>query len=336
MVIGGKRLYYIDSLKGIAIFLVVLGHASLGNNGLCYWVSSIHLPLFFIISGMMMRYRDSWKEHNIFCLIEKRAKQLLYPYVTFSVLAILSLVIRGNPYDAIKAFLHTIILDGYSTLWFLPALFFAEIFFVCMYKRKIETITIPFCVIITAIIGKVLNIIAVQNIWAKGIYILINIINRAVTASVYIYIGYIFFCYADKIIQKYKKNIIISICLFVIVINVFLCQRNGLVDLHYSKFNNIFLYYFCAISSSLAIIMIIKILNQRNICLEFLGKNSLVIMATHTPLPIMILARKIKGNIPMELPLYFQYLLVAILVMVIESVVIYFINHYMPFLLRRK
>ena len=59
----GKKTYYpeIDSLKGIAIFLVVLGHSIilypvnlhgvLWSSKLFEWVESVHMPLFFLVSG---------------------------------------------------------------------------------------------------------------------------------------------------------------------------------------------------------------------------------------------------------------------------------------------
>ncbi|WP_353939436.1 acyltransferase family protein [uncultured Bifidobacterium sp.] len=47
-----SRLTALDSLRGFGILLVVLGHAS-RSVGLASWIFSFHMPLFFIISGML-------------------------------------------------------------------------------------------------------------------------------------------------------------------------------------------------------------------------------------------------------------------------------------------
>ena len=61
----------IDALKGIAIFLVVLGHGiifypvDLHQNVVCEsifrWLSSVHMPLFFLISGFCFSFKGNYK-----------------------------------------------------------------------------------------------------------------------------------------------------------------------------------------------------------------------------------------------------------------------------------
>ncbi len=77
----------IDILKGIAIALVQLGHAIIiypidlntipWCNYLHWFVSSVHLPLFFAVSGFCFSFRG-WHSH-----ITKKARRLLVPYLTF-------------------------------------------------------------------------------------------------------------------------------------------------------------------------------------------------------------------------------------------------------------
>lgn len=71
-----SRLAALDSLRGFGILLVVLGHTS-WSAGLVSWIFSFHMPLFFIISGMLFHERqflDSFK---------RKAIRLLVPYVFF-------------------------------------------------------------------------------------------------------------------------------------------------------------------------------------------------------------------------------------------------------------
>ena len=83
-----KRFIEIDSLKGFAMFFVILGHAiilfpiNLHQNPYCLWlftfVSSVHVPLFFAVSGFCFSYKG-FKNY-----ISKKAKRILLPYFVFS------------------------------------------------------------------------------------------------------------------------------------------------------------------------------------------------------------------------------------------------------------
>ena len=57
-----EKLYYLDNARGIAICFVVLGHVDGGDNPLNIWISTFLLPLFFVISGVLLQYRDSWNQ----------------------------------------------------------------------------------------------------------------------------------------------------------------------------------------------------------------------------------------------------------------------------------
>ncbi len=48
-----KRLNYIDVAKGIGMLLVVIGHCS--NTIANQYIYSFHMPLFFIITGILYR-----------------------------------------------------------------------------------------------------------------------------------------------------------------------------------------------------------------------------------------------------------------------------------------
>ncbi len=126
------RDYYdqIDALKGFAIFLVVLGHSiilypiDLHQNSVCdfifRWLSSVHMPLFFMISGFCFSCREGYR-----VFIGKKVKRLLIPYFVFNAVDVVprylfpSLVNRAR---GIGESVHKIIFDG-GEYWFLYVLF---------------------------------------------------------------------------------------------------------------------------------------------------------------------------------------------------------------------
>ena len=80
-----KRLEYLDMVKGLAIILVVLGHIEFISHPLRVWISSFHMPVFFIVSGILIRYKNE-ADQPLLPLIAKKARQILIPYFWFSLL----------------------------------------------------------------------------------------------------------------------------------------------------------------------------------------------------------------------------------------------------------
>lgn len=82
-----NRIQYIDFTKGIAIFLVCLGHSTqyldidnYWNNPIWKFIYSFHMPLFMILCGFFFKssINLSFKE-----LISKKTVQLIIPTITF-------------------------------------------------------------------------------------------------------------------------------------------------------------------------------------------------------------------------------------------------------------
>lgn len=131
-----SRLTALDSLRGFGILLVVLGHAS-RSASLVSWIFSFHMPLFFIISGMLFHERqflDSFK---------KKVTRFLIPYLFFGIVTFVywALIERrfrvGGGSGSVTNALTNIFLARAGTsnypqnavLWFLPCLFVTEMLF---------------------------------------------------------------------------------------------------------------------------------------------------------------------------------------------------------------
>jgi len=85
------RLHYFDMLKGIAIFMVVMGHVltmcvrEIDRAAIFKFIGEVHMPLFFFISGWMaMRLGEGGNVATPSLL--PRAKRLLLPMLGASTL----------------------------------------------------------------------------------------------------------------------------------------------------------------------------------------------------------------------------------------------------------
>lgn len=131
----------IDALRGIAIFLVILGHGiilypiDLHQNEACLflfnWISSVHMELFFVISGFCFSYQGDYKAY-----LWKKGKRLLLPYFVFN---LTDMILRShfsalvNRPRGIGESLRKMIFNG-GEYWFLYTLFLIFLIYPFIYK----------------------------------------------------------------------------------------------------------------------------------------------------------------------------------------------------------
>ena len=116
-----ERIAYIDRLKGFAILLVVIGHViqflycpdKFDDNAVFRFVYSFHMPLFFVLSGLVTNMKLGRIE-DLYLKIKSRFFQLVVPFVFWG--GILSLFI-------IKQKFFNIFVEPDTSLWFLLVLF---------------------------------------------------------------------------------------------------------------------------------------------------------------------------------------------------------------------
>ena len=125
----GKKLWYpeIDTLKGIAIFLVVLGHGvilypvNLHNvvitSRIYEWVESVHMPLFFMLSGFTFSFHQGYWG--------KKCRRILVPYLAFCLLDILARLMIPSLVNRDKGLAESLydVVFGGGGYWFLYVLF---------------------------------------------------------------------------------------------------------------------------------------------------------------------------------------------------------------------
>lgn len=381
-----KRVTYLDLAKGIGIILVVLGHMENINAGLRTWISSFHMPLFFVISGMLIALKNEDKKlivqdsategrwSGLKTLTLKKARGILVPYAWFSLIYIpidiMNLFIENvDKHTFIQNIFDSLTFSGISVMWFLPALFIAEVaalFVIAFINYTIQLSGKNKDVILKLIIlaaGLIISL-ASFGIWNKvfrptydanaGSFVMctllgfVRVIFRGLAMSYHVLIGYVMYmvmAYVDaKLTERNKKgelsaqalSLIAGVIIF--TLNLSFYAKNGDVDNHFLTVSNMLLYYVCAFLGSMAIILICKGFDSIK-PIDFLGRNSLIIMATHLQCYILYAGILIAIAIDVYVTRAKSYIYMfnsVLFTMLIEAVIILIINKFFPFIVGKK
>lgn len=329
---GGQPRYdFIDFLKGVGIFLVVWGHTMFPRS---VYIYSFHMPLFFFLSGFLH------KDKPMRQFIIGKINTLYIPYAIFTVLSWLFYLMRQLARQSYSGFgehffkLSSLITGnadngGNNPIWFLTCILVVSIAFLMI--SRIKNPGLRFGVVLNAsLVGYLLSV--------NGSSLYFNI-DIAFTGIVFYYLGYIvkqrnFLCYMDSG-QRWFWIVTIILAEIAHIGTAYLNTRVASirqVNMAGNLLGNYFLFY---LSALLGIFVYVAIgYHVRRIRIfNFLGMNSLLILATHKPLLLLF-------NIYMGKYLNIQsewYGLAATLVVLAFSVpVTAFVNRKAPFLIGKK
>lgn len=154
---GSTRINWLDTARGIAIILVIIGHANFPEE-IRTIIYAFHMPLFFFLSGFFLLK----KQENFTSFLIKKSKSLIIPYFVYNIILIifywlLWLISRSanlyqdiyNQFIAIPLAIR--INDIYSSrLWFLPCLFTSNLLIYAISKLSNKSTIIIFIGILLA------------------------------------------------------------------------------------------------------------------------------------------------------------------------------------------
>lgn len=249
-----ERKDYIDVAKGIGILLVVTGHLVCPDN-LHNYIYSFHMPLFFILSGMLISYRNKIASKDT---IKRLFYQLMVPYFTFSLAYLFFyeyMILHENFIGIVYMVFQTLCFRGMAPLWFLPSLFFGEIFvmFLNKYDKRYQIITLTIIAFAQLLI---FNRISLENIYGIIREPLIFFL-RTSFAVVFIMLGKLLL---PLVLDFVNSNILSIVTGFVICFAAYMIVN--LVDLqvnmHLYKFSDSGYFLICGLLSSVGIILLAR------------------------------------------------------------------------------
>ena len=277
----------IDSLKGLLIVFVILGHSLLGSlddNAIRYVIYSFHMPVFLFLSGYLINY-EKISDLSIKELGKKYWKRMLFPWTV-------ALVVYSVFLNATDFTLHALVRRlaiPYYHLWYVPTLFVFILMTWLLSKFKSKTIS----VILLIGTGLMLDKLYLQTETFR--------------------LNYLIFFAVGVMVRNVKlrvDNLRLGggiLCLFLITI-IILAENNITMDFYRRNLMMPFMMVVCLLS----VLPVIIIDGFKCSALGFIGEHSLEVYLWHV-LPIIIL----KHFIPDAQASYLYYLLIIALIVML-------------------
>ncbi len=354
--------------KGLGMILVLVGHLQGDSiftfspyiHPLCVYIFSFHMPLFFIISGILIAIKND--EIRPFRDVAKaRFRGIMIPYFWFSffyMIVVVAALIKGEiaPGSLYLNIWYVLSMYGMNVLWFLPALYLGELLFIFA-RRKIRD-DIPFAVVIILsnavvyFISYFLGIAKYKTPFYERLHELMIVILRPVLVCGFIMIGYYlhkllkkrgrigdFFNRPElndkgKVSAKYRlAYIVLGLMLFGVCFAFF--RVNDGIDFRTLAFRNVFFFFLCALAGSFGMLSLCKGLPRVGLFCYW-GIGSLIFMVTHNSQTVLTFALKTAMYANQFLTRARGYICYAIVIIVItaySTLMIYLIRRFFPFII---
>lgn len=280
-----KRIVWIDQLRGLAFYFVVLGHMGVTGN-LENWIYSFHMPLFFIVSGFNLNFermqKTSFKDY-----ISHIATRMLVPYLWLQLISLgLKYAIYGGHINVPKYLLGAITGNSFvvsapsNPLYFVLLLFVSQVLIFLFAKMTKGNKGAVFAIIflLTAIPVCTADKPAVWHI------------NVVPTAMLFMLVGRFFMdCYlsSGKILRRIKLPFYIIACVVLLVVGGILGVNNGRASIHSNSFGEEYIIFvIAACLTSVGFALLVMLLPSTKL-FNFIGMNTIFLLGVHEPLLIL-------------------------------------------------
>lgn len=350
-----KRIVWIDTLRGIGITLVVMGHYYTSDSFANTYIYTFHVPLFFFISGYLFK---SGRYSGYFDILKNKAQTRIVPYLFFFLVSYVILLFRVSSSVGLNP-LSLMAVDDFRpmffqqmalllrsnveslkhiniALWFMPCLFVTEILFYSLHKLTSADIKKISAVLVLAAIGG----------YVEGIFVNESLpwtLDIALTALVFYGLGYAYRNFQlPRSISGRGNNKRMALLLFGIstAVCILFAKLNGRVSLNHQ--GNFFYFYAGALSGIFSYVVIVPLLPGQRL-LSSLGKNTLIILGAHLsvyPYVIIVLNRIVRLFVPENETLVLQddlyILIITSLTLIFIAPIAYGINRFFPFVIGKK
>ena len=252
--------------------MVVIGHVNT-KGFLVQWLYTFHMPLFFALSGYILYKFGKYIPFQKFLM--KRTKSILWPFILFRFLLFIYWIVIESHFRSLDM----------GPIWFLIVLYIAELmaYPIFYYKRSCFSGIIDICCLVAALwFG--LRMVLPINYFTSWLL-------RFLNGLMWYILGYIYGiieCRIKMVSLATKQKIRLTGTLFLLsIVMGYLNPEVSMWSNSYGK--NYFLFLLGGIIGSLWIGFICEWFIMCNTSLEYIGRNTITILAVHEPIKRIVL-----------------------------------------------
>lgn len=340
-----ERRDYLDIVKAITIFLVIIGHAAanLDNPPYRCVLYTFHMPLFFIVSGVVIRKHQTTKydlKHYL-KLLKNNFFALLVPYFIWAL--IFSKFNFKNVLNILYGSWESLTnAETLTSLWFLPCLFVARILMelVLNSSNNFKNINRHLYAFIFACISFTIGFLLPKI--EQGYPFCLNI---SFVALGFMLLGYSFKELLNTLQERRMNNLYIVLCVSLATFIIGITRQNEiyLVLMCGGDYGNIFYFLLNALSGCAFILTLSCIIaniwektkdNKIRNFVIWLGQNTIGIFLLHKPF-LRDVVIKLFNNFGLYESSFYVALIGALITLPIICIAVYIINKYIPELFGR-
>ena len=324
-----ERDHVIDIAKGLGEILVCIGHSRFTTKYEIKSIYQFHMPLFFILSGMVINI----EKYSVIKFIKKKMETILFSYFTISFYSLLNSIIHQKNFDYKKYFFQT--LQGKQegkNYWFIYCLFTSQClsfiilkFIYIFQNKKIRNFLCFYFIIFSNYFGYFFA----KN---KNVYYKLNLTLLIIS---YILAGYLIKL-NRMFFDRYFFNILFSPIYYIYFFKNI--NKNSDVFFGNSQVGNPYYSNLVAYLGFLFILSLSKFIKS-NYILEYFGKNSLYIFFIHIENKNYFdnLTLFLNDFIPKMIKPYYRHLILLLinitLILIKTSIYIQIFKIYFPWFL---
>lgn len=284
------RIEWIDVLKCVAMYLVVIGHASnsASVDSYRYYIYSFHMPLFLIVSGMTFYFQMKKRNFDFIPLLKNKLKGLVLPYFTLNLIAIPIWMFNYRVISYRDESLGELIFamlwsnerlksSATNATWFILTLFLALIVFYLILRWADGDEHI--IVIASALMG----LFGYSISFHQSKLPLPWHLDTVPIAVMMLMMGYVFVAHVDKVENFFSGTARRVVCIIILLFIGFCCARfNTKISLA-SNFYGSFLLFLGSVAAFSLVCVIISMMLPKLKIMKFIGRNTIVYLAFHAP-----------------------------------------------------
>lgn len=290
---GGKtgRIEWLDILRALAMYLVVIGHATDNNSPDYYkfYIYSFHMPLFFMISGASFYLQMKSKNWGFGTLVKNKARGFLWPYVTLNFITfwiwVLNFKVLSHSDSSLGEKIYATLYSNEEYLtapsnatWFLPTLFLTTLAFYLLQRwsdgnEKILILSIA----MAGVTGYACSLYkeTIPLPWH---------VDTVPIALLMFLIGYLFVKHLEDV-KQWLGDLPKQIIIFIVCMGIgYFCARSNIkISMASNNYGSFLLFMGSSLSFSLAL-MLVSVWVPKFRILKFIGRNTIVYLAFHAPI----------------------------------------------------